>query len=109
MYLPGGGGVGVPAQGGVPAGGCTCQGVYLSRGAVPAQNDRRCKNIALPKTSFAGGKDATSKEKEKFTLTRPQVQKNIITIPSTEKISPRLFRPFITRFQIHISPNSSEF
>ena len=59
VYLPGG----VPAQGG-----CTCWG-------VPAQNDRQVQKYYLAPTSFAGGKDATSKEKEKYTLTRPQVKK----------------------------------
>ena len=58
---------GVPAKGGVPAGGCTYPGVYLPRGCtfpggVPAQVSSpvnrmtdRCKNITLPQTSFAGG------------------------------------------------------
>ena len=64
---------GVPARG-VPAWGCTCwgvpaQGVYL-RGGVPAggvpakvlsphvnRMTDRCKNITLPLTSLAGGKN----------------------------------------------------
>ena len=66
---------GVPAQGGVPARGCTCQGstcqgVYLlgvPAQGVPAQvlppceqNDR-WKNITLPQTSFAGGNKVENK------------------------------------------------
>ena len=63
VYLP----RGVPAQWGVPAWGVPAWGVFLPRG-VPAQGGvpaqvlppvnrmtDRCKNITLPKTSFAGG------------------------------------------------------
>ena len=67
-------GVYLPGEGGVPAGGCTCQagctcqGVYLQwvylsrRGTCPGtppvnRMTDRCKNITLPKTSFAGGKN----------------------------------------------------
>ena len=67
VYLPGStcpGGCthqGGPAQGGVPARGCTCLGVYLAEGVYlprysPPVNRMtdRCKNITLPQTSFAG-------------------------------------------------------
>ena len=61
---------GVPAQGGVPTGGCTCPGgVYLLEG-VPAQVGvylppprtefltHATENITLPQISFAGGKNS---------------------------------------------------
>ena len=70
---------GVPVQGGVPAGGCTCPVDVPAQGGVPAwrgvpaqggvpargvpaqvlptceQNDRQVQNITLPQTSFVGG------------------------------------------------------
>ena len=66
-YLPRGG---VPAQGrgtcprvGYLPRGCTCLGVYLPRYS-PAPVNRmtdRCKNITLPQTLFAGGKNWTKR------------------------------------------------
>ena len=62
VYLVWGVGVmGAPGPGGVPArGGVPGLGGYLPRYSPPVNRmTNRCKNITLPQTSFAGGKNCS--------------------------------------------------
>ena len=76
VYLVGG----VPSQGSVPAWegvhahrGCTCLGGGTWPGTPPPWTEwltDRCKNITLPQTSFAGGKNTTLCKKYIFIIFR---------------------------------------